>query len=96
MTIAEMLQQSGVLTLLGLGVVVLFLTILIVCVALMGTVVRAVESSRRPLQPQAVPAAEIPVLAAVPASVVEQNDPRIVAIAAAVYEYRKATQGAQC
>jgi oxaloacetate decarboxylase gamma subunit len=39
MTIAEMLGQSGVLTLLGMGIVFGFLVILIVCVSLMGKLI---------------------------------------------------------
>jgi oxaloacetate decarboxylase gamma subunit len=46
MTIAEMLGQSGVLTLLGMGVVFSFLVILIICVTLLGKIVRAVGAGQ--------------------------------------------------
>ncbi|MDR2068909.1 MAG: OadG family protein [Spirochaetaceae bacterium] len=41
MTIAEMLEQSGVLTLLGMGIVFGFLVVLIICVSLVGKVIHA-------------------------------------------------------
>jgi oxaloacetate decarboxylase gamma subunit len=41
MTIAEMLSQSGVLTLLGMGIVFSFLFIMIICVTAMGKIIHA-------------------------------------------------------
>jgi oxaloacetate decarboxylase gamma subunit len=41
MTVVEMLEQSGALTLLGMGIVFGFLVILIVCVTLAGKLIRA-------------------------------------------------------
>ncbi len=43
MTITEMLSQSGVLTLLGMGVVFGFLVILIICISLSSKVIRALK-----------------------------------------------------
>lgn len=40
MTITEMLSQSGILTLLGMGVVFSFLIILIVCISLSSKLIR--------------------------------------------------------
>lgn len=39
MTITEMLEQSGILTLLGMGIVFAFLTIMIICISLVGKIV---------------------------------------------------------
>ncbi|GHV68391.1 hypothetical protein AGMMS49928_07750 [Spirochaetia bacterium] len=41
MTIAEMLEQSGVLTLLGMGIVFSFLVILIISVTAVGKIIHA-------------------------------------------------------
>ena len=41
MTISEMLQQSGILTLLGMGVVFAFLIVLIACMHLLHGVIHA-------------------------------------------------------
>ena len=41
MTILDMLGQSGVLTMLGMGIVFSFLVILVVCVTIMGKVIHA-------------------------------------------------------
>jgi oxaloacetate decarboxylase gamma subunit len=41
MTIVEMLGQSGVLTLLGMGVVFGFLVLMIICISLVGRIIRA-------------------------------------------------------
>ncbi|MFA6937277.1 MAG: OadG family protein [Treponema sp.] len=43
MTIAEMLEQSGILTLLGMGVVFLFLIILILCMYLLHAVLHGLH-----------------------------------------------------
>jgi oxaloacetate decarboxylase gamma subunit len=46
MTIVEMLGQSGVLTLLGMGIVFGFLVILILCVSLMGKLIQALGADK--------------------------------------------------
>jgi oxaloacetate decarboxylase gamma subunit len=80
MTIADMLEQSGVLTLLGMGIVFGFLVILIVSVTLVGKCIQALGLNKEagPSKP-AVSAAPV---AAKPAAVT-------AAISAAVTEYRK-------
>jgi oxaloacetate decarboxylase gamma subunit len=81
MTIVEMLGQSSVLTLLGMGVVFGFLVILIVCVTAMGRVFRTFGAAKNPdasgggAGTPAGPAAGTTLVAAV--------------ISAAVNEYRK-------
>jgi oxaloacetate decarboxylase gamma subunit len=46
MTIAEMLGQSGVLTLLGMGIVFSFLIILIISVTIMGKIIHALGADK--------------------------------------------------
>jgi oxaloacetate decarboxylase gamma subunit len=46
-----MLEQSGVLTLLGMGIVFGFLIILIVCVSLMGKIIHALGADKDLQQP---------------------------------------------
>ena len=46
MTIFEMLAQSGILTLLGMGVVYLFLIILVFFVGAMGKVIHTMETNK--------------------------------------------------
>jgi oxaloacetate decarboxylase gamma subunit len=80
MTIAEMLEQSGVLTLLGMGIVFSFLVILIVAVTLSGKLIHALGWDKDVQQPPRAPAA-------VPAG---GNQAAVTAaISAAVNEYRK-------
>ena len=82
MTIMEMLGQSGVLTLLGMGVVFGFLIILVIVISLVGRFI----SSREPVNTTAVPATQTALSA--PASA--GNDAQITAaISAAINEYRK-------
>jgi oxaloacetate decarboxylase gamma subunit len=50
MTIAEMLEQSGVLTLLGMSIVFGFLAIMILCVALTGKFIHAIGADKDVLQ----------------------------------------------
>ena len=85
MTIVEMLGQSGVLTVMGMGTVFLFLAIVIVCVSLMGKVVHALGADKsegsavtQGAKPQAPSANSAAKTAAVTA-----------AITAAVTEYQK-------
>jgi oxaloacetate decarboxylase gamma subunit len=80
MTIVDMLGQSGVLTLLGMGIVFGFLIILIVCVTLVGKLFRALGQGESAGARPAVPSG--PATAATTAAVT-------AAIGAAVTEYRK-------
>jgi oxaloacetate decarboxylase gamma subunit len=75
-----MLGQSGVLTLLGMGIVFSFLIILIVCVSLMGKFIHALGADKDVLPPSAVPAGQ-----AAPGG----NGAVTAAISAAVNEYSK-------
>jgi oxaloacetate decarboxylase gamma subunit len=82
MTIVDMLEQSGVLTLLGMGIVFSFLVILIICVSLAGKIIAAIganEDLRRSAPPSSGGAA--------PAG--NANVAVTAAISAAVAEYRK-------
>ena len=81
MTIIEMLEQSGILTLLGMGIVFLFLIIMVFIIGGFGKII----STRILDKNGAIPAgSNLPV----PSDMV--NKPEIVAaISAAVIEYRK-------
>ncbi|MDR1446900.1 MAG: OadG family protein [Treponema sp.] len=79
MTILEMLEQSSVLTLLGMGIVFSFLIILIVCVTLMGKFFHVVRADKNVQQPATT---QSPAAGAGNAAVT-------AAISAAVNEYRK-------
>ncbi|GHV84352.1 hypothetical protein AGMMS50212_16920 [Spirochaetia bacterium] len=81
MTIAEMFGQSGVLVLLGMGVVFSFLAILIVCVSLMGKLIHRLGWDKE--EAGASPAAAVTTTGAVFDGAV------VSAITAAVKEYRK-------
>ena len=81
MTIMEMLAQSGVMTLLGVGTVFIFLILMIISVMLMGKIVHAFGLNKDVKTPAA---ADIPA----------KNDTAkqagtVAAITAAVNEYRK-------
>jgi oxaloacetate decarboxylase gamma subunit len=83
MTIAEMLEQSGVLTLLGMGIVFGFLIILIVTVSLMGKVMSALglnTDTGTPAKTAGAPAAGNKAVSGAAVT---------AAISAAVNEYRK-------
>ena len=77
MTIAEMLGQSGILTILGMAVVFGFLTIMVFCVSTMGKLFQAREAAAA----VAVPVSQAPAAGIALAT--------IAAITAAVLEYRK-------
>ena len=77
MTIAEMLQQSGILTLLGMGVVFSFLIIMILCMHLLHVALHALKLDKE----EKKEAAQSP--AAAPA---RHDDAIIAAIAAAVHK----------
>ena len=80
MTIAEMFGQSGVLALLGMGIVFSFLIILIVCMTLMAKLIRAFGWDADVQAPKHAPAV----------AGGATNDAAVVAaVTAAVNEYRK-------
>jgi len=83
MTIEVMLEQSGVLTLLGMGVVFSFLIILIFAITVVGKLINALKLNKE-LMPQA--------LAAVPSASVGSANAVTAAISAAVNEYRKSNK----
>ena len=80
MTILDMLGQSGVLTVLGMGVVFGFLIIMVVCVSVMGKIIQSLggDKAAAPAPSLQVGTAEVGKPAAVTA-----------AIAAAVTQYQK-------
>ncbi|MDR1174930.1 MAG: OadG family protein [Treponema sp.] len=82
MTIVEMLGQSGVLTLLGMGIVFGFLLILIICVTLIGRLIQAIGTDKDSGTPAQ----------AVAPSGSANNGAVTAAISAAVDEYRKKNQ----
>jgi oxaloacetate decarboxylase gamma subunit len=82
MTIVEMLEQSGVLTLLGMGIVFSFLLILIITVTVSGKVIHALGLDKDLRAPKAVRASTAPASAGGEAAVT-------AAISAAVQNYRK-------
>ena len=77
MTIFDMLEQSGVMTLLGMGVVFGFLVLLVVSISLVGKIIQAFNLNK-PVQ-SAVLAVQKP----------EETGAITAAISAAVNEYRK-------
>ena len=79
MTIMEMLGQSGVLTVLGMGVVFSFLVILIIVISIAGKIISALKLNKD-LLVQSI---------AVPASSAVSGSAITAAISAAVTEYRK-------
>ncbi|MDR1787833.1 MAG: OadG family protein [Treponema sp.] len=70
MTIFDMLGQSGVLTLLGMGVVFGFLVVMIICVTLMGKIVHALGADKDVTAPTPAPAAASPARAAAVAAAI--------------------------
>ena len=83
MTILEMLEQSGVLTLLGMGVVFGFLVIVVICVSAMGKIVHALGADKDVGAPQAAVSPPPQTGGAA------KNTGVVAAITAAVDEYRK-------
>ena len=81
MTILEMLEQSGVLTLLGMGIVFSFLVILVLCVAAMGKIVHALGADKDVAKLEAGNSAQ--------SSSPAKSSAITAAITAAVNEYRK-------
>ncbi|MDR1899504.1 MAG: OadG family protein [Treponema sp.] len=80
MTILEMLEQSGVLTLLGMSIVFGFLVILIIAVTVVGKFIHAVGADKDVQQPPKAPSGT-----AAPGA---GNAAVTAAISAAVSEYR--------
>ena len=79
MTIVEMLGQSGVLTLLGMGVVFSFLIIMIISISIVGKLVQALGMDKDLMKPAAVTAPQA-----------ERSNAELVAvISSAINEYRK-------
>ena len=74
MTILEMLEQSGILTLLGIGVVFGFLIIMVIVISQVGKLFHTEEDEE---------------IAAVENRTRSSNNDTIAAIVAAVGEYRK-------
>jgi oxaloacetate decarboxylase gamma subunit len=82
-----MLEQSGVLTLLGMGIVFGFLVILIVCVTLVGKFIHAIGADKDLQQP---PRALSPAQAGSSGGAAGAGNGAVTAaISAAVNEYRK-------
>jgi oxaloacetate decarboxylase gamma subunit len=87
MTIGEMLEQSGGLTLLGMGIVFSFLIILVISITLLGKIVRAIGADKDLRQPPAAPAG-----GAGTAGSGAANEAITAAISAAVNEYGKSSK----
>jgi oxaloacetate decarboxylase gamma subunit len=87
MTIVEMLGQSGVLTLLGMGIVFGFLAILIVAVTWTGKIIHALSADKSD-QGSAVQQPPTPTTSS-GASTAAKTAAVTAAITAAVNEYRK-------
>ena len=87
MTIMEMLGQSGVLTVLGMGMVFGFLVIMVICVSAMGKIVHALGADKDLTAP--LPGGSALAETARPVSGSAKNTAVTAAIAAAVNEYRK-------
>jgi oxaloacetate decarboxylase gamma subunit len=84
MTIAEMLGQSGVLTLLGMGIVFGFLVIMIISITLVGKAIHSLKVDKSGAVPVNPPSS--------PGGAVRAGDAAVTAaISAAVNEYRKTT-----
>ena len=85
MTILEMLEQSGILTLFGIGVVFAFLIILVIIISQAGKAFRAADSENATAGRLAAGGRQV-----YGSSPVTSNSaPVIAAITAAVGEYRK-------
>ena len=77
MTIAVMLEQSGVMAILGMSIVFGFLIILVVAISVLGRLMSA-EKTNNDARPQTASARPV-----------EKSAEIIAAISAAVNEYRK-------
>ena len=76
MTITGMLGQSGLLTLLGMCVVFSFIIILIICMTIMKSVIRALKLDKE--EPAKTP------VASAPAASAAGNDGAVIAVIAAI------------
>ncbi|MDR3191779.1 MAG: OadG family protein [Treponema sp.] len=85
MTITVMLEQSGILTLLGMGVVFGFLIVMIVSVSLVGKAIRALGLDKD--------AGAVPKTVSAGPSTAAKTAAVTAAITAAVTEYRKEQEG---
>ena len=83
MTIVQMLEQSGVLTLLGMGIVFGFLVIMVICVSVMGKVIHALGINN------GANTSGISTQTSIQASTTDKSTAVTAAITAAVNEYRK-------
>jgi len=83
MTILEMLEQSGILTLFGIGMVFTFLIIMVIVISQAGKIFHAGDSG----EAAAGPATGLPAYGNIAAP--SNSGPITAAIAAAVGEYRK-------
>jgi oxaloacetate decarboxylase gamma subunit len=82
MTINEMLAQSGILTLLGMGVVFGFLIILVFIISQFGRIINSGDKNKT----ETAPAVQTSAVSNAPAA---DNAQVTAAISAAVNEYRK-------
>jgi oxaloacetate decarboxylase gamma subunit len=89
MTILEMLEQSAILTVLGVGIVFSFLLIMIICVTLVGKIIRFLESGKDDEAQESTTQESTTATQAVNKA---ENGPIIAAITAAVNEYRKSQE----
>jgi oxaloacetate decarboxylase gamma subunit len=80
MTIAEMFEQSGMMTVIGMGIVFTFLVVLVIAVSLMGKIIRSLGLDK---DVQAPATGRGPSVGAVAQTAV------VAAIGAAVSQYRK-------
>ena len=84
MTITEMLGQSGMLSVLGMGIVFGFLIIMIIAITVVGKVIQSMTKN----QPAVTSAGAAPVASSA-GTASGNNAPVTAAISAAVNEYRK-------
>jgi|TergutMp193P3_1026864.scaffolds.fasta_scaffold26841_3 oxaloacetate decarboxylase gamma subunit len=89
MTILEMLGQSGILTLFGIGVVFAFLIIMVIVISQAGKAFRTADSEKAAADKAAAAASR---LAYGNIPLTSNSAPVIAAITIAVGEYRKSNQ----
>ena len=87
MTIMDMLGQSGVLTILGMGIVFSFLLIMVIAVTLMGKAVHALGADKDITQPKR-PQSGMPA-----GTSAAKSTAVAAAITAAITEYQKTEEG---
>ena len=88
MTIMDMLGQSGVLSVLGMGIVFGFLLIMVIAVTLMGKVVHALGADKDVTQPPKPQSGQFTA-----GSSVAKSTAVAAAITAAITEYQKTEEG---